>query len=107
MRSGTGYSGTAAACCSKAGARTGCSHHTWDSCAGDAAGGAAAAEEQTEFTVELTAARLKYMKSLQAELAHIVDVVNRLSLAHPEVAYFDRCKNHTDTRRFDFDGEQR
>ena len=33
-----------------------------------------------------TPARLKYMKSLQAELAHIVDVVNRLSLAHPEVA---------------------
>lgn len=30
-------------------------------------------------------ARLKYMKSLQAELAHIVDVVNRLSLAHPEL----------------------
>lgn len=27
------------------------------------------------------------MKSLQAELAHIVDVVNRLSLAHPEVAF--------------------
>lgn len=33
-----------------------------------------------------TPARLKYMKSLQAELAHIVDVVNRLSLVHPEVA---------------------
>lgn len=27
------------------------------------------------------------MKSLQAELAHIVDVVNRLSLAHPEVSF--------------------
>ncbi|HEP1255086.1 TPA: DNA mismatch repair endonuclease MutL [Streptococcus pyogenes] len=34
-----------------------------------------------------TPARLKYMKSLQAELAHIVDVVNRLSLAYPEVAF--------------------
>ncbi|EHI70580.1 DNA mismatch repair endonuclease MutL [Streptococcus ictaluri] len=34
-----------------------------------------------------TPARLKYMKSLQAELAHIVDVINRLSLAHPEVAF--------------------
>lgn len=34
-----------------------------------------------------TPARLKYMKSLQAELAHIVDVVNRLSLAHPEVSF--------------------
>lgn len=34
-----------------------------------------------------TPARLKYMKSIQSELAHIVDVVNRLSLAHPEVAF--------------------
>lgn len=34
-----------------------------------------------------TPARLKYMKSLQAELAHIVDVVNRLSLAHPDVSF--------------------
>lgn len=45
----------------------------------------------TKITVESlfynTPARLKYMKSLQAELAHIVDVVNRLSLGHPEVAF--------------------
>ena len=34
-----------------------------------------------------TPARLKYMKSQQAELSHIVDVMNRLSLAHPEVAF--------------------
>lgn len=34
-----------------------------------------------------TPARLKYIKSLQAELAHIGDVVNRLSLAHPEIAF--------------------
>ena len=34
-----------------------------------------------------TPARLKYMKSLQAELAHIIDVINRLSLAHPEIAF--------------------
>ncbi|MCS4487926.1 DNA mismatch repair endonuclease MutL [Streptococcus sciuri] len=34
-----------------------------------------------------TPARLKYMKSLQAELAHIVDVVNRQSLAHPQIAF--------------------
>lgn len=34
-----------------------------------------------------TPARLKYIKSQQAELAHIVDVVNRLGLAHPEVAF--------------------
>lgn len=45
----------------------------------------------TKITVENlffnTPARLKYMKSLQAEMAHIVDVINRLSLAHPEVAF--------------------
>ena len=34
-----------------------------------------------------TPARLKYMKSQQAELSHIVDVINRHSLAHPEVAF--------------------
>lgn len=34
-----------------------------------------------------TPARLKYMKSQQAELSHIIDVVNRLSLAHPEIAF--------------------
>ncbi|MGT2772259.1 DNA mismatch repair endonuclease MutL [Streptococcus marimammalium] len=34
-----------------------------------------------------TPARLKYMKSLQAELANIVNIVNRLSLAHPEVSF--------------------
>ncbi|MEQ9810096.1 DNA mismatch repair endonuclease MutL [Streptococcus jiangjianxini] len=34
-----------------------------------------------------TPARLKYLKSLQSELAHIVDIVNRLSLAHPDIAF--------------------
>ncbi|MFU2204951.1 DNA mismatch repair endonuclease MutL [Streptococcus hyovaginalis] len=34
-----------------------------------------------------TPARLKYLKSLQAELAHIVDIINRLSLAHPKVSF--------------------
>lgn len=34
-----------------------------------------------------TPARLKYIKSLQAELSHITDVINRLSLAHPEVSF--------------------
>ncbi len=34
-----------------------------------------------------TPARLKYMKSQQAELSHIVDVINRLSLSHTEVAF--------------------
>ena len=45
----------------------------------------------TQMTVEdlfyNTPARLKYMKSQQAELSHIIDVVNRLSLAHPEIAF--------------------
>lgn len=45
----------------------------------------------TTITVEHlfynTPARLKYMRSQQAELSHIVDVINRLSLAHPEVAF--------------------
>lgn len=45
----------------------------------------------TKITVENlffnTPARLKYMKSLQSELAHIVDMVNRLSLGHPEIAF--------------------
>lgn len=34
-----------------------------------------------------TPARLKYLKSFQAELAHIVDIINRLSLAHPDIAF--------------------
>ncbi|MCL2114291.1 MAG: DNA mismatch repair endonuclease MutL [Streptococcaceae bacterium] len=34
-----------------------------------------------------TPARLKYIKSLQAELSHITDIVNRLSLAHPEISF--------------------
>ncbi|WP_264737261.1 DNA mismatch repair endonuclease MutL [Cytobacillus firmus] len=33
-----------------------------------------------------TPARLKYMKTIHTELGNITDVVNRLSLAHPEVA---------------------
>lgn len=45
----------------------------------------------TQITVDNlfynTPARLKYLKSQQAELANIIDVVNRLSLAHPEVAF--------------------
>lgn len=34
-----------------------------------------------------TPARLKYVRSQQAELAQIIDIVNRLSLAHPEIAF--------------------
>ena len=34
-----------------------------------------------------TPARLKYMKTIHTELGNITDVVNRLALAHPEVAF--------------------
>lgn len=34
-----------------------------------------------------TPARLKYMRSPQSELSHVVDVVNRLSLAHPRISF--------------------
>ena len=34
-----------------------------------------------------TPARLKYVKSLQTELANITDVVNRLALSHPDIAF--------------------
>ena len=34
-----------------------------------------------------TPARLKYVKTLKTELAHISDTVNRLALAHPEISF--------------------
>ncbi|MFC4777675.1 DNA mismatch repair endonuclease MutL [Paenibacillus sp. GCM10023252] len=34
-----------------------------------------------------TPARLKYMKSIQTELGHISDYVNRIALAHPGIAF--------------------
>lgn len=34
-----------------------------------------------------TPARLKYMKSLQTEIGHIIDYINRLSLAYPNIAF--------------------
>jgi len=34
-----------------------------------------------------TPARLKYMKTIQTELGHISDCVNRLALSHPEIAF--------------------
>lgn len=34
-----------------------------------------------------TPARLKYVKSLQAELSHIIDIINREGLAHPEISF--------------------
>lgn len=45
----------------------------------------------TKITVENlfynTPARLKYVKTLQTELANIGDIVNRIALSHPEVAF--------------------
>ncbi|MGC3051229.1 DNA mismatch repair endonuclease MutL, partial [Enterococcus faecalis] len=34
-----------------------------------------------------TPARLKYVKTIQPELAYIGDIVNRLALSHPLVAF--------------------
>ncbi len=34
-----------------------------------------------------TPARLKYLKSIQTELGHIIDYVNRLSLSHPDISF--------------------
>lgn len=34
-----------------------------------------------------TPARLKYVRSIQTELANITDIMNRLALSHPEVAF--------------------
>ena len=56
----------------------------------------------TKITVEdlffNTPARLKYLKSQQAELSHIVDILNRLSLAHPEIAFTLINDGHEMTR---------
>lgn len=45
----------------------------------------------TKLTVENlffnTPARLKYVKTLQTELANVGDIVNRLALSHPEIAF--------------------
>ncbi|MFD1954799.1 DNA mismatch repair endonuclease MutL [Paenibacillus thailandensis] len=60
-------------------------------------GGAVTANEPancpqgTDMTVKdlfyNTPARLKYMKSIQTELGHISDYVNRIALAHPGIAF--------------------
>jgi len=53
--------------------------------------GVTAAKKGTEFTVRdlfyNTPARLKYMKSLQTETGHILDYINRLALAHPDISF--------------------
>ncbi|HBC90705.1 MAG TPA: DNA mismatch repair endonuclease MutL [Lactococcus sp.] len=50
-----------------------------------------AKREGTKITVQNlfynTPVRLKYIRSLQAELSHITDVINRQSMAHPEVSF--------------------
>lgn len=56
------------------------------------------ASQGTDITVrELfynTPARLKYMKSVQTELGHIADYVNRLALAHPEITFTLKHNDH-------------
>jgi len=58
--------------------------------------GVTAAKKGTEFAVRdlffNTPARLKYMKSLQTETGHILDCINRVALAHPEIG-FRFCQN--------------
>lgn len=49
------------------------------------------ASQGTDFTVEElfynTPARLKYMKTIQTELGHISDVLYRVALSHPNIAF--------------------
>ncbi len=51
----------------------------------------AAFRKGTDITVSQlffnTPARLKYMKTLQTELGHTIDLVNRLALSHPTIAF--------------------
>ncbi|KAF1297837.1 DNA mismatch repair protein MutL [Enterococcus sp. JM4C] len=52
---------------------------------------AAALRQGTKITIRNlffnTPARLKYVKSIQTELANIGDIVNRLALSHPTIAF--------------------
>lgn len=49
------------------------------------------ARKGTTLTVENlffnTPARLKYVKTLQTELANVTDIVNRMALSHPQIAF--------------------
>jgi DNA mismatch repair protein MutL len=53
--------------------------------------GVTAAKKGTEIAVRdlffNTPARLKYLKSIQTELGHMIDVVNRQALAHPGISF--------------------
>ncbi|MGG0643732.1 DNA mismatch repair endonuclease MutL [Sporosarcina gallistercoris] len=52
---------------------------------------AASLRQGTDITVSQvfynTPARLKYMKTIQTELGHTIDLVNRLAISHPEIAF--------------------
>ena len=51
----------------------------------------AAFRKGTDMTVSQlfynTPARLKYMKTIQTELGHTIDLVNRLAISHPNIAF--------------------
>lgn len=41
-----------------------------------------------------TPARLKYMKTIQTELGHTIDLINRLALCYPNISFTLRHQNH-------------
>lgn len=59
----------------------------------------AAFRKGTDMTVAQlfynTPARLKYMKTIQTELGHTIDLVNRLALSHPHIAF--KLSHHSQT----------
>lgn len=65
-----------------------------------------ACSKGTEITIRdlffNTPARLKYLKSLQTELGHIIDYCNRLSLAYPDISL---SLNHNERNIFRTSGD--
>ncbi|MFC5603140.1 DNA mismatch repair endonuclease MutL [Sporosarcina koreensis] len=59
----------------------------------------AAFRKGTDMTVSHlfynTPARLKYMKTIQTELGHTIDLVNRIALSHPHIAF--KLSHHSQT----------
>ena len=59
---------------------------------------AGALRKGTDFLIQHlffnTPARLKYMKSIQTELGHTIDLLNRLALSHPNIAFSLTHDNH-------------
>lgn len=53
--------------------------------------GVTAAKKGTDIAVRdlffNTPARLKYLKTIQTELGHMIDIVNRQALAHPQISF--------------------